>query len=87
MEASEYIRLFSDIAHIILVTSAVHMRRAIFAFQKEGLDPVPAPTNHLIKKDENYNQWIGFPSSEKIKKMESAVHEYAGLLWYELGEN
>ena len=87
MEASEYNRLFGDNAHIILVTSAVHMRRAIFAFQKEGLDPVPAPTNHLIKKDENYNQWIGFPSSGNIKKMESAVHEYVGLWWYKLGEN
>jgi uncharacterized SAM-binding protein YcdF (DUF218 family) len=87
MEASEYHRLFGDNAQIILVTSAVHMRRAIYAFQEEGLDPVPAPTNHLIKKDENYNPWIGIPSSGNIRKMESAVHEYVGFLWYKLTGN
>lgn len=87
MEASEYHRLFGDNAQIILVTSAVHMRRAIYAFQEEGLDPVPAPANHLIKKDENYNPWIGIPSSGNIRKMESAVHEYAGFLWYKLTGN
>lgn len=84
MEASEYKKLFGDTAHLIVVTSAVHMPRAVYAFQKEGLDPVAAPTNHLVKKSENYNPWIGIPSSHNISKMESAVHEYVGLLWYKL---
>jgi uncharacterized SAM-binding protein YcdF (DUF218 family) len=86
-EAAEYKRLFGDSALLIVVTNAVHMRRAIYAFQKQGLDPVPAPTNHLIKKDENYNPWIGIPSSNNIRKMESAVHEYVGFLWYRLMGN
>jgi|GEM_PF-3560062 len=42
MEAKEYKKLFGDNAQIILVTSAVHMHRSVYAFQKEGLDPVPA---------------------------------------------
>ena len=84
MEASEYKKLFGDTAQLIVVTSAVHMPRAVYAFQNEGLDPVAAPTNHLVKKSENYNPWIGIPSSHNISKMESAVHEYLGLLWYKL---
>lgn len=87
MEASEYKKLFGDTAQLIVVTSAAHMPRAIYSFQKVGLDPVAAPTCHLVKIDENYNRWIGFPSSDNIHKMESAVHEYVGLLWYKLSEN
>jgi len=80
-EASEYKRLFGDTAKLILVTSAIHMPRAMKMFRKAGLNPLPAPTNHLIKKGKHKDFWFWLPAAGNIQKMESAVHEYVGLAW------
>jgi uncharacterized SAM-binding protein YcdF (DUF218 family) len=84
-EATEYKRLFGDTAQLVLVTSAIHMPRAMFLFQKAELKPLAAPTHYLVKKEKKrgFRYWI--PSSENIKKTESALHEYAGLLWAKMG--
>lgn len=84
-EAMEYQRLFADTCQLIVVTSAIHMPRSMYLFQKAGLNPIAAPTNHLVKKSEQPNPYYGMPSSDNIKKMEAAIHEYVGLLWYKLG--
>jgi uncharacterized SAM-binding protein YcdF (DUF218 family) len=62
----------------ILVTSAYHMPRAIKLFQKEGLNPIPAPCN------DDYLYDIDFSKAEQIQKTERALHEYIGLLWLHL---
>ena len=85
-EATEYKRIFGDSAQLILVTNAVHMPRAMYSFHQAGLDPIPAPTNHFIKKGSkrNFRSWI--PAACNISKMGKAIHEYAGMLWYKLEE-
>jgi uncharacterized SAM-binding protein YcdF (DUF218 family) len=85
MEASEYKRLFGDTATLVLVTSAIHMPRAMYLFQKAGLNPLPAPTDHLIKKGEKTNPLFWMPKAGNIAKTESAIHEYVGILWYKIG--
>ena len=57
------------------------MPRAMYLFQKTGLNPLAAPTNHLIKKGKHTCFWDWLPSSANIRKMECAIHEYAGLAW------
>ena len=43
----------------ILVTSASHMTRALKFFKNEGLDPLPAPTNHLASiQHPNYTDFF-----------------------------
>ncbi|MCK9414434.1 MAG: YdcF family protein [Prolixibacteraceae bacterium] len=81
MEATEYKRLFGDTAPLVIVTSAIHMYRAMYWFQKAGLNPIPAPTCHLVKKGKKSSPWYWIPSSNNIRKMESAMHEYAGIVW------
>jgi len=85
-EAAEYKRIFGDSAQLILVTNAVHMPRAMYSFRQAGLDPIPAPTNHLLKKgsERNFRSWI--PTAGNISKMGNAIHEYVGMLWYKLRE-
>lgn len=71
-------KLLGDQA-FILVTSASHMRRAMQFFHKEGLDPIPAPTNHLASIQ--YPDYIKFFSSEALEKSRIVFHEILGLLW------
>lgn len=65
----------------VLVTSAFHMPRSMAMFLKAGLQPIPAPAGHIVKRTESINLFMFFPDSTGIKKTELAVHEYFGLLW------
>lgn len=65
----------------ILVTSHYHMPRAIALFNKEGLYPIPAPTNELR---EDYLEFLSIPKGDNLNKTEIALHEYIGLLWSKL---
>lgn len=80
-EAEQYKQLFGDSAQLILVTSATHMPRAIYLFQKEGMHPIAAPANHQIKIGKHKRFWDWLPSADNIRQMECAFHEYLGMIW------
>jgi uncharacterized SAM-binding protein YcdF (DUF218 family) len=65
----------------ILVTSAIHMPRAMLVFEQRGLKPIPAPTDfgYWIQKESSPYQF--FPRAVELRKVEAAMHEYLGLLW------
>jgi len=65
----------------ILVTSASHMPRAVALFQKVGLDPIPAPTGHLVKARVSFSPGSFFPDSRNLLVAETAIYEYLGLTW------
>jgi len=69
-------------SEFILVTSAAHMPRAVALFQKLGMEPIPAPTDFLVKEAQN-RIWPTefFPDTHNLVKAESALHEYLGLTW------
>ena len=64
----------------ILVTSASHMPRSMALFKKFGMEPIPAPTNHLVKKSSKMPPQGFFPSVDNIKMIEVAFYEYLGLI-------
>jgi len=66
----------------ILVTSASHMTRALKFFKKEGLHPIPAPTNHLANI--KYPNYTDFFSSDALMKSRLVFHEYLGLIWQKI---
>ena len=66
----------------ILVTSASHMTRAIHFFKNEGLDPIPAPTNHLASIQ--HPNYTNFFSSDALEKSRIVFHEVLGLIWQKL---
>lgn len=84
-EAEEYFQKFGKSDRLILVTSAIHMPRAMMIFRKMELDPVAAPTNHLVKYGSEKSPFWWMPSGENVEMMEAATHEYVGLLWAKLG--
>ena len=86
-DTEEQARLIKPIVgneEFILVTSAAHMPRSMALFKKLGMQPIPAPTNHLTYESQGINPGSFFPSSGGLRKVESALHEYLGLVWARL---
>ncbi len=64
-----------------LVTSAVHMPRAMGIFTKAGMNPVAAPTDFSDAGLSGFFFFDLFPSAKSLVKTEVALHEGIGILW------
>ena len=69
---------------VLLVTHAWHMPRAMRVFKQAGIDAVAAPTAFTYRSDtgEELLDWL--PSAEDLQLSRAALHEYIGMLWYQL---
>lgn len=86
-DTEEQARLIQQIVskdRFILVTSASHMPRTMAFFRKLGMDPVPAPTEHLVKERVAISPGRFYPSVGGLRKAERAFYEYLGLAWAKL---
>ncbi len=81
MEEAEVIAANFPEASLVVVTTAVHMPRALKLFHLAGLDPIPAPTGYLSKP---FKSWWNFPSGQTLQHSEYWAHERLGLLWMDL---
>lgn len=79
-EAKHYAQKYGKADRLILVTSALHMPRAMLHFRRAGLNAVAAPTNHRIKKDALYQPFSLQPSAKNLKLMSAVMHEYGGMI-------
>jgi uncharacterized SAM-binding protein YcdF (DUF218 family) len=68
-------------AGVLLVTSAAHMPRAMALSRREGLHATAAPTGNLTA----VSLWSPLPSGSSLRKSETALHEYEGLVALEMG--
>ena len=70
--------------HPIVVTSAYHLRRAVIAFRKQGLEVQPYPASFLTWPGKRYG-WVHYlPSAGALAQGSAALREYIGLLFYAL---
>jgi uncharacterized SAM-binding protein YcdF (DUF218 family) len=70
------------IRSIALVTSAFHMPRTRYSFERAGLQVLGAPTG-FYGDDEgaaSLSDWL--PSANAMLVSSYAVHEYIGQVWY-----
>ena len=65
-------------AHIIVVTDALHMPRAIKLFTQQGCSPVAAPTNFKALEAENDLGLKWWPGIGNLGLMDAVLHEYIG---------
>lgn len=79
-EAIAYAQRFGTQTPLILVTSALHMPRALFWFQQQGIAAIPAPTDHYIKPDPEKSPYNWKPSAQKIEVTAALLHEWVGML-------
>jgi uncharacterized SAM-binding protein YcdF (DUF218 family) len=81
------------IDQIILVTSAMHMPRAVGLFEKQGFEVIPAPADynltevdwqHLREPDLTTQLFNLLPSIGNLSDTTSALKEYLGIFAYRL---
>jgi uncharacterized SAM-binding protein YcdF (DUF218 family) len=68
----------------VLVTSATHMRRALALFRGRGLDPIPAPAQHIGLYEPGLRSRDFWPQAGALEYSQIALHEYIGRLWSRL---
>jgi uncharacterized SAM-binding protein YcdF (DUF218 family) len=70
------------IGPVILVTSALHMRRAVATFQTAGIRVLPAPADHEVVSQARRTPLDFVPDAEALEGSSRALKEYLGLLVY-----
>jgi uncharacterized SAM-binding protein YcdF (DUF218 family) len=84
MEEAERLHPLLGDAEFILVTSALHMHRAVSIFRNQGMHPVPAPTDYLIKRDTVKPAGDLFPSSGNLELSGRILYELIGEQWMKI---
>lgn len=72
-------------ARFLLVTSAMHMPRAVALFRATGLDPVPAPVDFMVWPTpadyDPYQPGSILPCVANLELTSTALHELGGIAW------
>ena len=68
----------------ILVTSAFHMRRAVWSFERVEMSVLPFPAGFKTWEAMRYDWRDYLPSSSSLRNSSIAIREYLGLLFYRL---
>lgn len=75
----------SEIKRIALITSAFHMKRSMFVFEKnlQGVEIIPAPCNFLASREKE-NNFYYIPKYYNFLKFQLWVWESIGNLYYKI---
>lgn len=80
--AEQVARLLPAGARVLLVTSALHMPRALRAFAQAGIDATPAATDHVRRAGQPLSLRDLLPSADALARSSAVWHEWLGRLWY-----
>jgi len=82
-EEAAWVRDRIGSAPVLLVSSALHLPRAVGLFRSAGLDPTPAPAGFL--SDGSPGGDLRFlPSASTWRNWQALFHEWYGILWARL---
>ncbi len=65
----------------VLVTSAAHMKRAVGLFRDYGMQPVPAPTDYILKDSPDGTSESWLPNSNNLWISQRIIYEWLGEIW------
>jgi uncharacterized SAM-binding protein YcdF (DUF218 family) len=65
----------------VLITTPIHMGRAMALFRSRGLDPVPAPSRIDYTGKLQQSALRFFPTSNALRASELAMYEYLGMAY------
>ncbi len=73
----------NQLRQVILVTDAAHMPRTLYAFEQQGVKPIPAPINFEYRDAQQRPFYLRIqPSEYAAMNTALALHEILGNLWY-----
>ena len=67
---------------VLLVTSAMHMRRALATFTSAGIDAVPAATDYTVTYRDHRTVIDFLPDAKALSRTTDAIKEYIGYAYY-----
>ena len=70
------------IKRVLLVTSAIHMPRALATFRSSGISAIPSPTDYMVVDQEKYTIADFLPNLGSLGGTSLAVKEYLGMQVY-----
>lgn len=73
----------AGLRHVIVVSQAVHLRRAAAVFEQQGLVVTPAGTDYNGGLD-NLSLRLVAPSTWALDDSTAMLHEWLGELWYRI---
>ena len=79
---SKILRKYAVSDTCLLITSAIHMRRAEACFRKEGVKVIPYATSQLIDKYEFSIDNMFLPKASVLNSWQQLLHEIAGFVIY-----
>ena len=71
----------------LLVTAAYHLPRAVYLFEREGLEPIPYPAYRIGRREHGITFRDFWPDPVNLFYADVAVHEYLGLAFYHVLEH
>ncbi len=66
--------------NITLITSELHMRRALGTFEKKGFAACPLISDYQFQETKGFLRF--FPNGSATHKSQAILHEIIGYLWY-----
>ena len=69
---------------VLLITSSLHMNRAIFCFEQAGVEVTAFPTDNTNSNRSFRIEYLLLPNSESFEKWESIIHEWIGYIVYKI---
>jgi uncharacterized SAM-binding protein YcdF (DUF218 family) len=82
INSAALLKKYSPGGKYLLITSSIHMRRAIGCFKKEGINVTPYCTNQITgKRIFDLGHYI-VPNLEALGNWEKIIHEMAGYVMY-----
>lgn len=70
------------VKRVLLVTSAIHMPRALATFQTFGINVIPSPTDYIEEDRKNYEIIDFLPDLDSLGKTSLVIKEYLGMMVY-----
>lgn len=70
------------VKRVLLVTSSLHMRRALASFAAEGLEAVPSPCDALVTESKGRDVLDWIPRPDALDRTHGALKEILGLAFY-----
>jgi uncharacterized SAM-binding protein YcdF (DUF218 family) len=73
---------FMGLEKVIVVTSAYHVKRSVYCFERLGMSVIAAPTDYKTMRGQKYDILSFLPSMSYLRNTYTALHEYLGLAYY-----